>query len=117
MEAKRLHHIEKRIREIKKQLQATGEMRPGSLTCQYQFPQQKRGAYYQISYTHKMKSRTDYVQPLFVDQLRKEIAAFKEFKKLVDEWVGLAIEYSKLSRKKRKYQIRKLGTLKYIIYS
>ena len=96
METKRLCHIENRIREIKKQLLAIGEMRPGSLTCQYQFPQHKKRAYHQISYTYKMKSRTDYVQPIFVGQLQKEIAAFKKFKKLVDEWVGLAIEYSKL---------------------
>jgi hypothetical protein len=105
MTAKRLRHIENRIWEIKKQLQAAGEMRPGSLTCQYQFPQQKKGAYYQISYTHKMKSRTDYVQPLFVDQLQKEIAMFKIFKKLVDEWVGLAIEYSKLKIESQKKKI------------
>ena len=96
METQKLHSIETRIRQIKKQLAAIGEMRPGSLTCQYQFPQQKKGGYYQISYTHKMKSRTEYVRLAFVDQLQKEITAFKEFKKLVDEWVGLAIESSKL---------------------
>lgn len=106
MEAKRLRHIKNRIREIKKQLQTTGEMRPGSLTCQYQCPQQKKGAYYQISYTYKMKSRTEYVQPLFVNQLRKEITAFKKFKKLVDEWVGLSIEYSKcrITVEKKKFK-------------
>jgi len=97
METKRLRYIENRIRVIKKQLQAVDGMRPGSLTRQYQFPKQKKGAYYQLSYTHKMKSRTEYVRPAFVDQLQKEIVAFKNFKKLVDEWVELAIEYSKLN--------------------
>jgi len=55
--------------------------------------------------THKMKSRTEYVQPIFVDQLKKEITMFKEFKKLVDEWVGLAIEFSKLKIASQKKKI------------
>ncbi|MEI6125879.1 MAG: hypothetical protein WCQ99_04920 [Pseudomonadota bacterium] len=52
-----------------------------------------------------MKSRTEYVQPIFVDQLKKEITMFKEFKKLVDEWVGLAIEFSKLKIASQKKKI------------
>ena len=37
-------------------------MRPGSLTRQYKDPQHHTGAYWQISYTRQMKSRTEYVR-------------------------------------------------------
>lgn len=92
----KVREIEKEIEQIKEQLQEIGEMRPGSLTQQYRVPSEKRGAYYQLSYMHKMKSRTDYVRPQFVDQIRTQVATYKRFKKLVDRWIELAILHSKL---------------------
>jgi hypothetical protein len=77
-------------------------MRPGSLTRQYRNPGDKLGPYYQLSYTHTMKSRTEYVRVEFVDQLREQIAEYKRFKKLVEEWVALGIEQSKLQMGKAK---------------
>jgi hypothetical protein len=88
--------IETRIAAIKRELQKIGEMRPGSLTCQYKDPKTKSGGSYQISYTHHMKSRTEYVRPQYVKMLEKQIANHARFKKLVQEWVGLAIEHSKM---------------------
>jgi hypothetical protein len=77
-------------------------MRPGSLTCQYHNPKEKTGAYYQLSYTHKMKSRTDYVRPEFVPQIREQIAEYKRFRMLVDEWVALALQQAKMQMDKEK---------------
>lgn len=88
--------IEKRIASIKRELLRIGEMRPGSLTCQYKDPKTKSGGSYQISYTHHMKSRTEYVRPQFVKILKKQIANYSRFKKLMQEWVDLAIECSKI---------------------
>ena len=51
MQNKQLSAIEKRIKQIKQELQTIHEMRPGSLTCQYHNPKEKTGAYYQLSYT------------------------------------------------------------------
>ena len=93
---KRVLQIQRRIEKIKQQLLNIGEMRPGSLTKQYQKPKEKKGGLYQISYTYKMRSKTEYVRPEFVSQLRKQITTFKTFKKLIQEWTDLAIEYSKL---------------------
>ena len=76
-----------------------GEMRPGSLTRQYKDPENQTGAYYQISYTLDMKSRTEYVRKECVSDIRKQIANYKRFKKLSSEWIALSIEYSKLSMK------------------
>ena len=96
MKYKTLTQIEKRIEKIKQELQSIQQMRPGSLTCQYRNPKDKTGAYYQISYTHKMKSRTEYVRPEYVEQLRKQISEYKRFKELVEEWIELGIQHSKI---------------------
>jgi hypothetical protein len=96
MKYKTLTQIEKRIEKIKQELQSIQQMRPGSLTCQYRNPKDKTGAYYQISYTHKMKSRTEYVRPEYVEQLRKQISEYKRFKELVEEWIEFGIQHSKM---------------------
>ena len=92
----KLRQIEKQIGHIKEELQEIGDMRPGSLTQQYQYPKEKRGAYYQLSYTHKMNSHTDYVRPQFVREIRSQVATHKRFRKLVERWIALAIKHSKL---------------------
>ena len=46
---KKLDPIEKKIAGVKKELMSIGEMRPGSLTYQYQRPKEKKGGFYQIS--------------------------------------------------------------------
>jgi hypothetical protein len=94
--AKSLSQIEEKITGIKQKLMGVGEMRPGSLTHQYHKPKEKKGGFYQISYTHKMRSKTEYVRPEFVKELRDQIASFKDFKRLVQQWTDLAIEHSRL---------------------
>ena len=97
MSTAKLRQIDKQIETIKAQLQNIGEMRPGSLTQQYKVPKEKIGPYYQLSYMHKMKSRTNYVRPQFVSQIRKQVANYKRFKKLTERWIELAIQHSTLT--------------------
>jgi hypothetical protein len=99
MTNKRLDQIRKRIDEIKVELAAIEDMRPGSLTRQYKDPQNQRGAYYQLSYTRQMKSRTEYVARENVREVRREVANYKRFKALSEEWVDLCIEHSRLRMK------------------
>lgn len=94
--AKSLAQIEEKIAGIKKKLMEIGEMRTGSLTHQYHKPKEKQGGFYQISYTHKMRSKTEYVRPEFVKDLRDQIAAFKDFKRLIQQWADFALEHSRL---------------------
>ncbi|MHA1575703.1 MAG: DUF6788 family protein [Alphaproteobacteria bacterium] len=93
---KKLIKIKKRIEKIKAKLILIKEMRPGSLTKQYKNPQKKKGGFYQLSYTHKMRSRTEYIRPQFVKKIGKQIKSYKEFKKLMEEWIDLGIDYSKI---------------------
>jgi len=96
MNAKTLSQIEKKIEKIKQQLVTIQQMRPGSLTRQYRTPKDKVGPYYQLSYTHKMKSRTEYVRSEFVDSIEEQISEYKRFRELVEQWVELSIEHSKM---------------------
>jgi hypothetical protein len=83
-------------------------MRPGSLSRQYSACQkpgckcvdpvkpQKHGPFYQLSYSHRGKTTTQFVRPQFVPEVRKQLVAYKRFKRLTDKWVALALELSKL---------------------
>jgi hypothetical protein len=99
MTNKRLDEIGKRIDKIKAELAAIGDMRPGSLTRQYKDPKNQSGAYYQLSYTRQMKSRTEYVARECLPEVRRQIANYKRFKALSAQWVALSIEHSRLSMK------------------
>ncbi len=96
MTNKRLEEIRKRIDKIKAELAAIGDMRPGSLTRQYKDPKNQSGAYYQLSYTRQMKSRTEYVARECLPEVRRQIANYKRFKALSAQWVALSIEHSRL---------------------
>ena len=102
MSRKRMKQIERRIVRIKEELQTMGPMRPGSLTRQYKDPENSAAAYWQISYTRHMNSRTEYVRKEWVAEMRKQIATHKRFKRLIDQWVDLGIEHSQLAMKTAK---------------
>lgn len=101
MKARRLATIEKEIEAIKARIAEIGVVRPGSLTRQYKDPSNQRGAYYQLSYTHRMKSRTEYVRSGFLEEVRRQIRDYNELKRLIAKWVALGMEYSKLSMRGR----------------
>jgi hypothetical protein len=100
-----------RIKEIQKIISKLGEMRPGSVSMQYNVcgnptcrckdkeNPQKHGPYYQLSYTHKGKSTTEFVKAENVDEIKQQVANFREFKKLTEEWVDLSVKIAKLRKK------------------
>lgn len=99
MQAKKaitLETLDSQIRQTQQALAALGPMRPGTLSRQYRRPQERLGAYYQISYTFQMRSRTEYVRPQEVAQLRRELAEYKHYKRLSARWVALSLQRAKL---------------------
>jgi hypothetical protein len=97
----RLKQIEKRIEGIKSELLGFNVLRPGSLTRQYKDPKRQTGAYYQLSYTLDMRSRTEYIRQEWVSDIRRQIKHYKRYKQLNAEWVSLSIEHSKLTMKRK----------------
>jgi hypothetical protein len=99
--------IQAQIEKLKAELLQIGAMRPGSLSQQYTACQkpgckcvdpvrpQKHGPFYKLSYTHRGKSSTQFIRPQFVEEVRRQLAAYKKFKSLTEKWVALALELSK----------------------
>jgi len=102
-----IQKIENRIIGVKQELLKIGEMRPGSLSKQYSACQKqgckcvdpvnpkKHGPFHQLSYSHRGKSTTQFIRPQFVAEVRRQIMAYKKFRKLTDEWVTLSLELAK----------------------
>ena len=72
MKTARLDQIHRRIERIQADLVNIDEMRPGSLTEQLKKPDAQRG-YYQLSYTHGGKSRTEHVPRDCVREIRRQV--------------------------------------------
>lgn len=104
----RLALIEAKIQRLKEGLVALGEMRPGSLSQQYNVcgnpncrckdarNPQKHGPYYQVSYVHQGRSSSQFIRREFVAETRRQLSNYRRFRKLTDEWVSLALEHAKL---------------------
>jgi hypothetical protein len=98
-----IHNLEQRIQQMKAELAALGEMRPGSLSQQYNVcgkpncrckdPQNphRHGPYYQLSWVHRGQSTTQFIRPPLLPQVRAQITAYNKFRKLTDAWVNLAL--------------------------
>ncbi len=101
-----------RIEKIKDEIAQVGEMRPGSLSEQYNVcgnptcrckdkkNPKKHGPYYQLSYTWKRKSTSEFVRKEDVDAVKKQLANYKRFMELRDEWIECCIQLSKERKKK-----------------
>jgi hypothetical protein len=91
--------LEKQVARIQRALAELGPMRPGTLGRQYKDPKGKLGGYWQISYTHHMRSRSEYVRPEHLAAVRAELENFRKFRRLTERWIELSLEISRLKRK------------------
>lgn len=105
--SKKTQDLERRIEKLKAELIALGDLRPGSLSQQYNVcgkpgcrckasPPEKHGPYYQLSYTHKGKSTTRFVRPHQRRRIEVETANHSRLRRLVETWVSLALQLSDL---------------------
>jgi hypothetical protein len=107
MDTRREATLVRQIEKVKRDLVALGELRPGSLSTQYNVcgtpgcrckatPPQKHGPYYQVSFTRKGKSSTKFVKAKDLPAVRKQLKNYERMKLLVDNWIELATELSTL---------------------
>ena len=89
----RVKQVERKIEKIKSTLKELGDMRPGSLSVQ---TRSWGGNYYQLSYTHLGRGHTEYVPPEKAREVKRQIANYRKFRDLTQEWVTLAIELCKI---------------------
>lgn len=106
----KIDEMQQRIKQIKKELAALGDMRPGALSEQYNVcgkancrckdPKEpkKHGPYYQLSYTHMGKSTTEFVKRPLLDDVRKQLRNYDKFRELINEWVALSVKIAKAKK-------------------
>ncbi|MCP4614456.1 MAG: hypothetical protein GY845_37725 [Planctomycetes bacterium] len=110
---RKIKGLQKEIEKIKNQLAVLGDLRPGSITEQYNVcgkagcrckadPPQKHGPYYQLSYTRKGKSKSMFVKKENAAEVKRQVENYRLLKSLVDCWVDLAIELADLKMKEIK---------------
>lgn len=99
--------MEKRIRDLLGELAGIEEMRPGTLSVQYRQPEEGKHPFHQLSYTHKGKSRSEYVRAENLPAIRREIEAYKRFKALSEEIIELSITASRLRCRNNKARTMK----------
>ena len=87
--------LEEKIESVKQALAEVGRIHPGSLSLQ---KRARGGEYWQLSYSFAGKGHTLYVREDDIDQVREEVENFRVFRSLVNEWIALEIEYSRLCR-------------------
>ena len=113
MDIKLEARIERQIEKIKRDLVALGDLRPGSLSTQYNVcgspgcrckasPPEMHGPYYQVSFTRKGKSSSKFVKKKDLTAIRKQLKNYERLKILMDRWIDLAIELSNLRLTKEK---------------
>lgn len=107
-DASRLQRLEKQIQQVKRRLVALGDMRPGSLSQQYNVcgkvgcrckatrNPKRHGPYYQLSYVHRGKSTSQFIRPGVLKTVKAQLATYKTFRKLTEEWIQLALHIAKL---------------------
>jgi len=99
--------LERQIEKVKRDLAALGDLRPGSLSTQYNVcgtpgcrckatPPQKHGPYYQVSFSRKGKSSSKFVRKEDLPVIEKQLKNYERMKELVDRWIDLATELSNL---------------------
>jgi hypothetical protein len=97
-----LRRWQAQLAETKAQLAGLGPMRPGSLSQQYRDPLKKTGAYWQLSYTHNMRSRSRHVRAEELGELKPQLANFKRFRRVVDRCVDLSVKIADRQTQRRR---------------
>src|SRR5450631_954134 len=107
MDTRREATLERQIEKVKRDLVALGDLRPGSLSTQYNVcgtpgcrckatPPEKHGPYCQVSFTRKGKSSSKFVRKEDLNTVRRELKNYEVMKTLMDRWIEMATELSNL---------------------
>jgi hypothetical protein len=102
------------IATIKVKIASLGEIRPGSMTeqfnvcgtpncrCKDKDNPRKHGPYHQLSYTRNNRRTSEFVRAVDLQAVLQQIADYDHFIALKDEWIDASIELTKLRRAARR---------------
>ena len=95
------------IATLKQDLLALGDLRPGTLSEQYNVcgkagcackadPPRKHGPYYQVSFTWQGRSHTQFVRQENVATTRQQLRTYERLRTLVEAWIAAGLELAAL---------------------
>ncbi len=104
---RKIQQLENKIAKLKADLATLGELRPGSLSEQYNVcgrpncrckgsPPQRHGPYCQLSYTRNGKSSSRFVKQSELAAVRRQVEHYARLRTLLARWIDLATELSEL---------------------
>ena len=105
--------LRRRIGAIKKELAGLGDLRPGSLSQQYNVcgnpkcrckadPPQKHGPYYQLAWSRKGRHTTAFVRQDEVETVQQEVENYRRLQALVQEWIDISQQLCELRHEARR---------------
>lgn len=100
-------HLETKINTLKQELLTLGDLRPGTLSEQYNVcgkagcackadPPRKHGPYYQVSFTWQGRSHTQFVRRENLAATQQQLRTYERLRALVDAWVAAGLELAAL---------------------
>lgn len=112
--------LEDQIKAVKRELTALGDLRPGSLSQQYNVcgtpgcrckaaVARKHGPYYQLNYMRKGRSGTRFVKKEELAAVEAAVANYTRLRELVDRWIDLSTELFELKLRQHQAPGRKLS--------
>jgi len=105
--AARVPELERHIERLKQQLLELGDLRPGSLSEQYnvcgnprcrckQDPSKRHGPYYQLSWTRAKKSTTRFIRKPDAPAVKEQMRNYERLRALVEDWVDTSTKICEL---------------------
>ena len=105
--AGRQAQLEATIEKLKQELMTLGDLRPGTLSEQYNVcgkarcackadPPRKHGPYYQVSFTWHGRSHTQFVRQENVATTRQQLRNYERLRAVVEAWVAAGLELAAL---------------------
>ncbi len=110
MNDKDITKLQNRIEKIKQKILNIGDIKPGSISEQYNVcgtpgcscknkkDPKKHGPYYYLSYTFNGNSVTEFVKKEDLRVIRKSLDNYRSLKSLTNQWVELSIRISRLKK-------------------
>ena len=109
---KRIRALESQIRKIKGEMDRLGDLRPGSLSEQYNVcgnpncrckedRSKRHGPYYQLSFTRKGRSCSKFVKKPQLSEVKKQLKNYARLRSLIDRWIELSSELCQLRIEQR----------------
>jgi hypothetical protein len=100
-------HLEAKIDVLKQDLLTLGDLRPGTLSEQYNVcgkagcackadPPRKHGPYYQVSFTWQGRSHTQFVRGENLATTRQQLRTYERLRTLVEAWIATGLELAAL---------------------